>query len=74
VAGAHREDQYAAYTYGVEHSEGRRAAELRAEAIDVSDRWLAAGCSPQDPLLAEERALPARSFAALQAGVHRPEA
>ena len=61
-----------AYTYGVEHSEVRRAAELRAEAMDVSDRWVAAGCDPQDPLLAEERALLVRSFAALLAAVHRP--
>ena len=61
-----------AHTYGVEHSEVRRAAELRAEAMDVSDRWVAAGCDPQDPLLAEERALLVRSFAALLAGVHRP--
>ena len=63
-----------AYTYGVEHSEVRRAGELRAEAMDVSDRWVAAGCDPQDPLLAEERALLVRSFAALLAGVHRPAA
>ena len=62
-----------AYTYEVEHSEVRRAAELRAEAMDVSDRWVAGGCDPQDPLLAEERALLVRSFAALPAGVHRPE-
>jgi hypothetical protein len=62
-----------AYTYGVEHSEVRRAAELRAEAMDVSDRWVAAGCDPQDPLLAEERALLVRSFPALLAGVDRPE-
>jgi hypothetical protein len=61
-----------AYTYGVEHSEVRRAAELRAEAMDVSDRWVAAGCDPADPLLAEERALLVRSFAALLAAVHRP--
>ena len=61
-----------AYTYGVEQSEVRRAAELRAEAMDVSDRWVAAGCDPEDPLLAEERALLVRSFAALLAAVHRP--
>jgi hypothetical protein len=61
-----------AYTYGVEHSEVRRAAELRAEAMDVSDRWIAAGCDPADPLLAEERVLLVRSFAALPAAVHRP--
>jgi hypothetical protein len=42
--------------------------------MDVSDRWVAAGCDPQDPLLAEECALLVRSFAALLAGVHRPRA
>ena len=63
-----------AYTYGVEQSEVRRAAELRAEAMDVSDRWVAAGSDPKDPLLAEERALLIRSFAALLVAVHRPAA
>jgi hypothetical protein len=41
--------------------------------MDVSDRWIAGGCDPQDPLLAEERALLVRSFPALLAGVDRPE-
>lgn len=40
--------------------------------MDVSDRWLAAGCDPQDPLPAEERAPLVRSFAPLPAGVYRP--
>lgn len=40
--------------------------------MDVSDRRVAAGCDPQDPLPAEERAPPVRSFAALPAAVHRP--
>ena len=61
-----------AYTYEVEHSGVRRAAEPRAEAMDVSDRWVAAGCDPADPLLAEERALLVRSFAALLVAVYRP--
>ena len=30
---------------------------LRAEALDASARWLAAGCNLEDPLLAEQRAL-----------------
>jgi hypothetical protein len=42
--------------------------------MDVSDRLVAAGRDPQDPLLAEERALLVRSFAALLAGVHGPAA
>jgi hypothetical protein len=60
-----------AYTYGAERGELRRAAELRAEAMDVSDRWVQAGSDPENPLLAEERALLIRSYAALLAAVHR---
>jgi hypothetical protein len=45
----------------------RQAAALRAEAMDVSDRWVEAGCDPSDPMLAEERALLVRSYAALLA-------
>jgi hypothetical protein len=36
-----------------------------------SDRWVEAGCHPVDGLLAEERALLIRSYAALLAAVHR---
>jgi hypothetical protein len=60
-----------AYTYGADPADVRRAAELRAEAMDVSDAWVAAGCDPGDPELARERALLVRSYAALLAGVHR---
>jgi hypothetical protein len=59
-----------AYTYGQEKSVDRRAAELRAEAMEVSDRWVNAGCDPEDPQLAQERALLVRSYAALLAAVH----
>ena len=59
------------YTYSVDSADVRQAAELRAEAMDVSDRWVEAGCDPQSPLLAEERALLVRSYAALLAAVHR---
>ena len=59
-----------AYTYGAERDEVRRAAELRAQAMGLSDRWVAAGCDPSDPLLAQERALLVRSYAALLAAVH----
>jgi hypothetical protein len=45
--------------------------EPRAEAMDVSDRWIAAGCDHSDPLLGAERVLLVRSFAALLAAVHR---
>jgi hypothetical protein len=60
-----------AYSYAVEPDDVRLAAALRAEAMDVSDRWVDAGCDPLDPLLAEERALLVRSYAALLAAVHR---
>jgi hypothetical protein len=60
-----------AYTYGAERDELRRAAELRAEAMDVSDRWVEAGSDPENPLLGQERALLIRSYAALLAAVHR---
>jgi hypothetical protein len=59
------------YTYGVPGEDVRQAAELRAEAMDVSDRWVKAGCDVEDPLLKQERALLVRSFAALLAAVHR---
>jgi hypothetical protein len=59
------------YTYSVEAEDVRRAAELRTEAMDVSDRWVDEGCDPSSPLLAEERALLVRSYAALLAAVHR---
>jgi hypothetical protein len=60
-----------AYTYAADPGDVRQAAALRAEAMDVSDRWVAAGCDPADPRLAEERALLVRSYAALLAAVHR---
>jgi hypothetical protein len=60
-----------AYTYGAEPADLQQAAALRAEAMDVSDLWVEAGCDPEDPLLAYERALLIRSYAALLAAVHR---
>jgi hypothetical protein len=60
-----------AYTYGAPVSEVRQAASLRAEAMDVSDRWVEAGCDPADPALAEERALLVRSYASLLAATFR---
>ena len=60
-----------AYCYAAAPEDVRLAARLRAEAMDVSDRWVAAGCDPEHPLLAEERALLVRSYSALLAAVHR---
>jgi len=59
------------YTYCAEPSEVRAAAKLRARAMVISDRWVEAGCDPEDERLAEERALLVRSYAALLAAVHR---
>jgi hypothetical protein len=64
------QDLYA-YTYQADQASVREAAALRAEAMDVSDRWVEAGSDPANPLLAEERALLVRSYAALLAAVHR---
>ncbi len=44
--------------------------QLRAEAMDVSDDWVTAGCDPDDPRLAGERALFV-TYAALLAAVRR---
>jgi hypothetical protein len=60
-----------AYSYSVDHASVRPAAALRAEAMDVSDRWVEAGADPADPQLATERALLVRSYAALLSAVHR---
>jgi hypothetical protein len=83
---AHRENQYGAasgealvvalrdlyaYSYEVEPARVREAAQLRADAMDVSDRWIGAGCDPESPMLAEDRALLVRSYASLLAAVHR---
>jgi hypothetical protein len=64
------QDLYA-YTYGADPADVRAAASSRAEAMVVSDRWVEAGCDPEDERLAQERALLIRSYAALLAAVHR---
>jgi hypothetical protein len=48
----------------------RPAAVYRAEAMDLSDQWVAEGCRPDSPLLAREHAALVRSYAALLAAVH----
>jgi hypothetical protein len=60
-----------AYTYAVEPSTVLEAATLRAEAMEVSDRWVDAGADPAAAELATERALLVRSYAALLSAVHR---
>jgi hypothetical protein len=65
------QDLYA-YCYFVEPEHAHLAAILRAEAMVLSDRWVASGSHPEDPRLARERSLLVRSYAALLAAVHGP--
>ena len=60
-----------AYVYGTAEEQVRPAAQHRARAMDISDRWVAAGCDPASPLIAEERAELVRCYAALLTAVHR---
>lgn len=62
------------YVYEVPPEAVREAARLRADAMDVSDAWVAAGCDPDDPRLDVERDLLVRSYVALRAVVRRPAA
>jgi hypothetical protein len=60
------------YTFLYDEPEGavRPAAVYRADAMDLSDQWVADGCRPDSPLLAREHAALVRSYAALLAAVH----
>jgi len=49
----------------------RDAARLRVEAMDLSDRWVAAGCELSDPLLATEREALVASYTSLRAAVSK---
>jgi hypothetical protein len=60
-----------ACVYGVEQATVRMAARQRAEAMNISDKWVAGGCDPKSPLLPAERAALVRSYAALLTAVHR---
>ena len=57
-----------AHVYGVAPETVRPAAEQRAEAARISDRWVDDGCDPESSALPVERALLVRSYAALLAG------
>jgi hypothetical protein len=61
----------AAHVYGVPAGSVRDAARARAEAMLLSDRWVAGGCRRDDESLAGARAALVRSYAALLAAVHR---
>lgn len=60
-----------AHVYRVPAETVAVAAAERALAMVVSDKWVADGCDPASPALAEERAALVRSYAALLAAVHR---
>src|ERR1700733_748586 len=60
-----------AYLSRADEDSVRPAARLRAEAMDLSDQWVAAGGAPDSPLIAAERATLVRSYAALLSAVHR---
>jgi hypothetical protein len=60
-----------AHVYGIDPAAGRLAAQERALAMGISDRWVREGCDRASPLVAEERAALVRSYAALLAAVHR---
>ncbi|HEY3002082.1 MAG TPA: hypothetical protein VGJ44_07000 [Kribbellaceae bacterium] len=57
------------YVYDVEPAAVLPAARHRVEAMDLSDRWVAAGCSRDDPLLSAERRALVASYSALRAAV-----
>jgi hypothetical protein len=44
-----------AHVYSVPAATVYDAAAARAEAMDISDRWVAAGCDPRSPLIDDER-------------------
>lgn len=60
-----------AHVYGVAPGQVRAAAAGRADAMRISDRWVADGCDPESPAVAQERAELVRSYAALLGAVHR---
>jgi hypothetical protein len=61
-----------AHTYGVPLADVRVAAEERAEAMRLSDIWVAAGADATSGLVDEERAALVRSYTALLVAVARP--
>ncbi len=59
------------YVYGAPAADVRPAAEHRVEAMDLSDRWVAAGRDRAHPVLADERLALVASYAALHRAVVR---
>ncbi len=60
-----------AYVYDTGEEAVTPAARHRARAMDISDRWVATGCEPGSPLIAEERAELVRCYSTLLTAVHR---
>jgi hypothetical protein len=54
------------YVYQADPADVRRAADLRVQAMVLSDAWVAAGCQLDDPTLAQERLTLVASYAALR--------
>jgi hypothetical protein len=59
------------YVYDVPEGAVRVAAEQRAVAMNISDRWVKEGRAPDSALIGEERAALIRSYAGLLSAVHR---
>jgi hypothetical protein len=59
------------YVYGAEPSTMKDAARWRVIAMEVSDRWVAAGRDLDDPLLLEERRSLVASYGALRDAAER---
>jgi hypothetical protein len=58
------------YLYDEPEEAVRPAAVHRAQAMDLSDRWVKEGCQPDSPLLPLEHAALVRAYAALLVAVH----
>ncbi len=59
------------HVYSAPRETMHAAARRRAEAMDLSDAWVAGGCDPADPRLAAERRALVASYAALLDAVSR---
>ena len=57
------------YVYDADPEAMRPAAQARVEAMNLSDKWVAAGCDLCDPLLEQERERLVASYTALRAAV-----
>jgi hypothetical protein len=61
-----------AHVYDVPADAVREAATGRAEAMRISDEWVAHGCDPASPAIAEERRALVDGYRALRAAVGQP--